>query len=121
MPRNNNFNADTLDAIKEVNLSYLMVAQTLLRENMATGMFRLGLDENVARILLALSPAQVVQIASTGNLLCSFRLNSEARLRALRLDGQVQSPARAAHDRHHLHHVTILLAQQVASEEILGT
>ncbi|MDR4126935.1 flagellar transcriptional regulator FlhD [Alcaligenaceae bacterium LG-2] len=48
-------NVDTtvLGDIQEVNLSYLMLAQRLLRENYAAGMYRLGFDSDVADIVLA--------------------------------------------------------------------
>ncbi|ANN80852.1 flagellar transcriptional regulator FlhD [Bordetella flabilis] len=104
---------DTLSAIREVNLSYLLVAKHLLRDNRASAMFRLGLDEETAQILLALTPAQTVQIASAGSLLCGFRLN-EANLRALGLD-ESRPAARVAG--HYLHHVTILLAKQALAGE----
>lgn len=108
---NQDFDADMFDNIREVNLSYLMVAQHLLRQNLARGMFRLGLDEDAASILLKLSPAQVVKIASTGSLICAFRLNDASLLHALRLDDRGLPPARAAAN---MHHISILLAQQAA-------
>ena len=103
-----------LDDIREVNLSYLMLAQHLLRDDLASGMFRLGFDADVARVLLALSPAQTVRLASTGNLLCGFRLNDANLLKALRLDAKDAPTYRAVQQ---LQHVTILLAQQATSEE----
>lgn len=45
-----------LSDIQEVNLSYLMLAQRLLRDNYAAGMYRLGFDSDVADIVLGLSP-----------------------------------------------------------------
>ncbi len=36
---------DALESIREINLSYLMLAQRLLREDRPAGMFRLGLSE----------------------------------------------------------------------------
>ena len=36
--------SDTLNEIKEVNLSYLLLAQRLVREDKATGMFRMGIS-----------------------------------------------------------------------------
>ena len=93
-----------LQDIQEVNLSYLMLAQRLLRENMAAGMFRLGVTEDVATILLELSPAQLVKLASSSSLICAFRLDDYGLLSTLTrdvLDGVLQQA-----------HATILLSQR---------
>ena len=93
-----------LNDIQEVNLSYLMLAQRLLRENFAAGMFRLGFDADVADIVLRLSPAQLVKLAASSQLICGFRLNDYGLLSSLAQDvlGGVLQQA----------HSTILLAQQ---------
>lgn len=72
-----------LNDIREVNLSYLMLAQRLLRENLAAGMFRLGFDADVAEIILNLSPAQIVKLAGSSTVLCAFRLNDAQLLSSL--------------------------------------
>ncbi|RTZ47523.1 flagellar transcriptional regulator FlhD [Candidimonas sp. SYP-B2681] len=94
----------SLNDIKEVNLSYLMLAQRLLRENYAAGMFRLGFDSDVADIVLRLSPAQLVKLAGSSSLICGFRLNDYDLLSSLTQDvlGGVLQQA----------HSTILLAQR---------
>ena len=93
-----------LNDIREVNLSYLLLAQRLLQENFAVGMFRLGCSEAVAEILLGLSPAQVVKLASVNTLICGFRMDDYKLLSALTQDvlGGVLQQA----------HATILLSQQ---------
>ncbi|MFP3624382.1 flagellar transcriptional regulator FlhD, partial [Burkholderia sp. SIMBA_051] len=40
--------SETLDSIREINLSYIMLAQRMLREDKAVGMFRLGLSSELA-------------------------------------------------------------------------
>ncbi len=93
-----------LSDIQEVNLSYLMLAQRLLRDNYAAGMYRLGFDSDVADIILGLSPAQLVKLASSNTLICGFRLNDYELLSTLGQDvlGGVLQQA----------HSTILLAQR---------
>ena len=95
---------NVLGDIQEVNLSYLMLAQRLLRDNYASGMYRLGFDSDVADIVLGLSPAQLVKLASTNTLICGFRLNDYQLLSTLGQDvlGGVLQQA----------HSTILLAQR---------
>jgi flagellar transcriptional activator FlhD len=79
-------NMDTLDTqeiIREINLSYLILAQRVLREDRAIGMFRLGLSAEVADLLASLSLPQVVKLASSDQLLCAFRFNDHMLLSAL--------------------------------------
>lgn len=83
MPGNN---TSPLSDIQEVNLSYLMLAQRLLRENYAAGMFRLGFESDVADIVLRLSPAQLVKLAGSSSIICKFRLNDYDLLSSLTQD-----------------------------------
>ncbi len=66
-----------LNDIREANLTYLMLAQTLIRKDKAEALFRLGITEESADLLAALSPAQLLKIASTNMLLCRFRADDD--------------------------------------------
>ena len=66
-----------LTEIRDANLTYLMLAQTLIRQDKAEAVFRLGLNEEACDILGALSAAQVLKLASRNTLLCSFRVDDE--------------------------------------------
>ena len=68
-------NEHLLAEIREANLTYLMLAQTLIRQDKAEAVFRLGLNEDAADILSSLSAAQVMKLASRNTLLCSFRVD----------------------------------------------
>ena len=63
--------------IREANLTYLMLAQNLIRKDKAEAQFRLGLSEESVDLLATLSPAQVAKIASSSMLLCRFRMDDE--------------------------------------------
>ena len=63
--------------IREANLTYLMLAQSLIRRDKADAQFRLGVSEESADLLAALSPAQIAKIASNSMLLCRFRMDDE--------------------------------------------
>jgi flagellar transcriptional activator FlhD len=78
-----NADAQPLDGIHELNLSYLLLAQQLLREDKAVGMFRLGVSAEIAEILVSLSPAQIAKLAAARQLLCAFRFKDDAILSAL--------------------------------------
>ena len=75
--------SDTYNDIKEVNLSYLMLAQSMVRADREGAIFRLGIAEEVAEILDRLTPGQVLKMASTDMLLCSFRFNDSLLLNLL--------------------------------------
>lgn len=51
-----------LAEIREANLTYLMLAQTLIRKDKAEAVFRLGLSEEACDILGTLSAAQILKI-----------------------------------------------------------
>ena len=70
-------NEQILSEIREANLTYLMLAQSLIRSDRAEALFRLGLSEESADLIGNLSPAQVLKIASGNMLLCRFRVDDD--------------------------------------------
>ena len=66
---------DTYNDIKEVNLSYLMLAQNMVRSDREVAIFRLGISEEIADLLGRLTPGQVLKMASSDMLLCNFRFD----------------------------------------------
>jgi len=71
-------NADQmLMEIREANLSYLMLAQNLIRTDREQALFRLGISEESAALIGSLSPAQIMRIASSNTLLCRMRVDDD--------------------------------------------
>ena len=70
-------NDQLLAEIREANLTYLMLAQNLIRHDRAEAVFRLGMSEDACDIMATLSAAQVLKLASRNTLLCSFRVDDE--------------------------------------------
>jgi len=71
-------NADQiLSEIREANLSYLMLAQSLIRTDREQALYRLGISEESASMISLLSPAQMMKIASGNTLLCRFRMDDD--------------------------------------------
>ena len=66
-----------LQEIREVNMSYLILAQNMIRKDKPQAMYRLGISEEVATILEQLSTGQVLKIASSSMLVCCFRFESQ--------------------------------------------
>jgi len=66
-----------LSEIREANLSYMMLAQSLIRADREQALFRLGVSEETASILEMLSPAQMLKIAAGNTLLCRMRVDDD--------------------------------------------
>jgi len=100
-------NADQiLSEIREANLSYLMLAQSLIRSDRQQALYRLGISEENAALIALLSPAQMMKIASGNTLLCQFRMNDDMVWGLLTNHGK----ACAANDTTTRLHASILMA-----------
>lgn len=68
------------EEIKEANLSYMLLAQQMIRNDKAGAIFRLGVGEELADLIVGLSPAQLLKMASSNMLLCRFRFDERLLL-----------------------------------------
>jgi flagellar transcriptional activator FlhD len=66
-----------LAEIREANLSYLMLAQSLVRVDREQALFRLGINEDTATIIGNLTPAQMMKMSAGNSLLCRFRMDDD--------------------------------------------
>ena len=66
-----------LAEIREANLSYLMLAQSLIRSDREQALYRLCISDDTASLLAMLSPAQIMRIASSNTLLCRMRVDDD--------------------------------------------
>src|SRR5690606_41662355 len=64
------------DEIREANLTYLMLAQQMLRTDRAEALFRLGISSEVADILDGLSNVQLLRVAPSNMLLARVRFDA---------------------------------------------
>lgn len=90
--------------IGDLNLTYLLLAQRLVKEDAATAMFRLGMSRELADLLGNLSLSQIVKLASSSLLLCRFRFDDHPILSVLTDDMNSLSLQQA--------HAAILLSGQ---------
>lgn len=74
---------EVLESIREINLSYLMLAQHMLNEDYAEGLFKLGLSAQMADLIHTLTPAQTIRLAQAQDIVCDFRFDDAAMLTAL--------------------------------------
>ena len=100
-----------LAEIREANLTYLMLAQTLIRQDKAEAVFRLGLNEESCDLLGSLSSAQVLKLASRNTLLASFRADDEMVWSLLTSHN---TPRKAASEATNTLHANILMASRVS-------
>ena len=68
------------EGIRELNLTYLMLAQQIIKTDKPAAIFRLGLSQDMVDILANLSPAQVIKMAAANMLLCRFRFDENLLL-----------------------------------------
>ncbi|WP_370868179.1 flagellar transcriptional regulator FlhD [Sulfuriferula sp.] len=66
--------------IRDANLSYLMLAQQMIRSDKATAIFRLGIDKQIAELMEGLSNAQILKLAGSNMMLARFRFDDSAIL-----------------------------------------
>jgi flagellar transcriptional activator FlhD len=99
-------NADQiLTEIREANLSYLMLAQSLIRADREQALYRLGITEESAAMIALLTPAQMMKVAAGNTLLCRFRMDDDLVWGLLTNHGKG-----AANDMTNRLHASILLA-----------
>ena len=102
-------NVDELMAeIRELNLSYLMLAQQMIRQDKVMAAFRLGISQEVADLVSSLSPAQVLKLARSGMLLTRLRFDDDTILDMLASYTKERSLAQS--------HAAILMAGQELAE-----
>jgi flagellar transcriptional activator FlhD len=94
-----------LAEIREANLSYLMLAQSLVRTDKEQALFRLGVNEETATLIGTLTPAQMMKVASGNTLLCRFRMDDDMVWNLLTSHGKG-----AANDGMSRLHASILMA-----------
>ncbi len=99
---------DIVSEIRDANLSYLMLAQQMIRTDKPTAIFRLGLSQPIADMLDNLSTAQVLKLAGSPSMLTRFRFDDATVLGMLTHDSKDQTLARS--------HAAILLAGQTFHE-----
>jgi flagellar transcriptional activator FlhD len=94
------------EEIKETNLSYMLLAQQMIRDDKPGAIFRLGVSEELADLIVGLSPAQLLKMASSNMLLCRFRFDERLLLSMITDYNKDRMMSQA--------HATILMAGQPA-------
>ena len=74
---------EMLDEMRDVNLNYLMLAQSMIQHDKATAVFRLGISQDVADLIEGLTPAQILKLAASGMMVSRFRFDDGVVLNML--------------------------------------
>ena len=98
--------SDMRGEIKELNLTYLMLAQHMIREDKAAAVYRLGVSQQLADIIADLTAGQVLKMASSNVLLCRMRFDDRLILGLLTSHGKESAMPQS--------HAAILLTGQPA-------
>lgn len=85
-----NFNEPT-QCIRDLNLSYLLLAQRLIHEDCFTAKFRLGLSESTIDIVKGLTFPQLIKLSSIGQLICRLRIDNETVIDCLTKDSRIDA------------------------------
>jgi flagellar transcriptional activator FlhD len=99
--------ANASKEIADLNLTYMLLAQKLLRDDRAAAMVRLGISSGMADLLVGMSLAETIKIATSNMVLCAFRLDELPIVRSV-MQGERQAGLQHAH-------ISIVLAAQQAS------
>ncbi len=99
-----NDQTDEKNEIGDLNLTYLLLAQRLVKEDKPKAMFRLGMSRELADLLGNLSLSQIVKLSSSSLFLCRFRFDDHPILSTFAHDAKNLSLQQA--------HTAILLSGQ---------
>ncbi|EKK5416435.1 flagellar transcriptional regulator FlhD [Enterobacter ludwigii] len=80
-----------LQNIHDINLSYLLLAQQLIRQDKFAAGFRLGLSEGTIDNLKELSLPQLMKLATTNQLICRLRVDDEVVIENLTKDSRIEA------------------------------
>jgi len=72
--------AQMQEGIRDINLTYLMLAQDMIKQDKLTAIYRLGLTQDLVDVIGGLTPAQIIKLASCNMLLCAFRFDENILL-----------------------------------------
>lgn len=84
-----------INEIRDLNLSFMLLAQNMVRKDWSAAASRLGISRAVAEQIGQLSPEQLLRVASRNLVLCSLKFDDNMVL-GLLTDAHVQGGAPAA-------------------------
>lgn len=95
---------ELLQEVRDINLRYLLLAQYMLRDDKDAAIIRLGINLDCADLLMGLSTAQLMKLASGNSMLTRFRFDDVSLLALLTEESKPSALSKF--------HTAILLAGQ---------
>jgi flagellar transcriptional activator FlhD len=68
------------EGIRDINLTYLMLAQQMIKADESAAIFRLGIGKDLVKLIAQLTPPQIIKMAASNMLLCRFRFDEKLLL-----------------------------------------
>lgn len=99
---------DVMAEIRDANLSYLMLAQQMIRSDKPTAIFRLGISRDIADLIEGLNNAQILKLSGSHMMLARFRFEDSTILGMLTNYNKDRALAQS--------HAAILMAGQPVEE-----
>jgi len=99
---------EMMTEIKELNLTYLMLAQQMVRADKDMAIFRLGISKDIADILAGLTSGQILKLSNSNMMLCRIRFDDTLIFGILANYSKEKTMAQS--------HAAILLAGQSVDE-----
>ncbi|MBA2659877.1 MAG: flagellar transcriptional regulator FlhD [Nitrosospira sp.] len=99
---------EMMTEIKELNLTYLMLAQQMVRADKDMAIFRLGISKDIADILAGLTSGQILKLSNSNMMLCRIRFDDTLIFGILANYSKEKTMAQS--------HAAILLAGQSVEE-----
>ncbi|BAC24176.1 flhD [Wigglesworthia glossinidia endosymbiont of Glossina brevipalpis] len=82
-------NDNILKNIHEINLSYLLLAQELIKQDKKVASFRLGVCEDTLNKISKLSLSELIKLGAINQLICLLRLDDEKVINCLTRESRV--------------------------------
>jgi len=80
-----------LQSIHDINLSYLLLAQQIIRHDKFAAGFRLGLSPETIETLKDLSLPRLIKLAATNQFICQLRVDDEVVIENLTKDSRIEA------------------------------
>ena len=68
------------EGIRDINLTYLMLAQQMIKADRSAAIFRLGIGHDLVEVIDKLTPPHIIKMAASNMLLCRFRFDEKLLL-----------------------------------------
>lgn len=82
---------DMMTEVRDINLSYLLLAQQMIKEDKASAIFRLGINQEIADLIEGLSNVQILKLTGANMMLTRLRFDDESVLALLTNSSKEQS------------------------------